>query len=90
MIPAGLCAGVSALAVLWPCSDRWLWALLPWGAFFLSRYGPALTQAIPHNHRRWVGPGFPLVAWALFGAVLTRVVVGVVAGPWDVLASLSR
>jgi len=89
MIPAGLCAGVSALAALWPGSGRWVWALLPWGAFLLSFYGPTLTEAIPHPHRRWAGPALHLLAWALFGTALTRVVVGVVTGPWDVLSAFS-
>jgi hypothetical protein len=90
MISAGLCAGVSALVALWPGSDRWVWALLPWGAFLLSHFGPALTEAIPHSHRRWAGPGLQLLAWALFGAALTRIVVGVVAGPWDILSTFSQ
>lgn len=90
MIPPELCAGVSALVALWPVPGRWLWAFLPWGAFLLSHFASSLIEAIPPAHRRWAGPGLHVLSWALFGAALTRVVVGVVAGPWDVLSSFSQ
>lgn len=90
MIPPGLCAGVSALVAVWPGSGRWLWALLPWGAFLVSRFGPSLTETLPHNHRWWIDPTLRLFAWALLGVALVRVVAGVVIGPWDTLSVLTR